>query len=143
MRTNFVFLGLLLSAFSSFAQQGVSNFQIQTDPQSTAAITSAMSEAEVTSALNAISNKVTFVLTLEDAAAAKVHVKFGTDSLGSKFNEIINTNGSELPQGVSVIKNGNEIQITIGLYNGILHYLAAVEIESASGIKSRMYQINH
>lgn len=143
MRTNLFLIGFLLSSFSSFAQQGVTNFQIQTEPQNNVQLTSAMSLQEVTAALNAVTNKVTFILELEDEAAQKVYVKFGADSLGSKFNEVINTDGTNLPQGVSVAKNGTNLRIEIGLFNGVANYLAAVEIESASGRKSRMYQINH
>lgn len=143
MRKNLFLFGFLLSTFSTIAQQGVTNFQVQTEPQSTIQLTSTMSPQEVTAAINAVTNKVSFVIELEDAAATKVHLKFGTDSLGSKFNAIIKTDGTDLPQGVSLTKNGTALRIEIGLFSGIANYLAAVEIEAANGKKSKMYQINH
>ena len=140
----FLFSTFTLFQIISFAQQGVSGFSVVTEAQTSPVLTASMSIQQVKEALNDVTQKVVFVMQLEDSAAAKVHVKLTSDSLSwNKFNEVVNTNGANLSEGVSVIKNGDELRITLGSFSGLANYIAAIEIESASGQKSRMYQINH
>lgn len=126
----------------SQAQQGVAFFRVLTEKQGAANVTPMQIARQDDNALNTITYKVTFCVELEDMKASKLYLRLGNDSLNfNKYNQVINLDGSNLPAGTTLIKNGPQVRICIGNRAGLANFVAEVEVESAAGEKSKKFQI--
>lgn len=143
MKTKFLFSLLLLLGTSTimFSQQGVSNFSLITEPVGTAPITPMMTLQEIKAVTDTLHQRVFFLVTPAAENAAKVYIKLGTDSTFSKINTVVNLDGTGLPSGIAITKNGNQYRIDANIHTGLSEYLAEIEVESIEGIKSRKFRI--
>lgn len=142
MKTKMILLAFVFLGLVSKAQQGITSFKVITNPENTPTITGAMSAAEIEAAKDAINQSVVFSIDLEDAGSAKIYVRLGSDSTAfDKYNQVLNINGTNLPQGTTLTKNGSSLNISLGSFLAMTHYYAEIEVESVGGVKSRKYQI--
>ncbi|MCX6180996.1 MAG: hypothetical protein NT150_03590 [Bacteroidetes bacterium] len=143
MKTKMILMAVILSGFTSMAQQGVTFFRVITTPQSALNLTPMMTPEQADAAINAVSHTVTYVIELESDSLVKAYVKLGADSTYGTYNQVLNLDGSNLPAGTTIEKSGNNVRITLGTFTGLAHYSSQIEIESAKGIKSKKFVIVH
>lgn len=65
----------------------------------------------------------------------KFHIKLGNTEGGKEKAEMtINADGSNLPEGVEIVKKDNVYYLTIGNFNGMSSFYAEVKVETANGV---------
>ena len=144
MKTKIIFFAMMALGLTTMAQQGLNFFKIETEPQGPVLATPIMTIEERDAAINNQALSVVFVIQLADISSAKLHLKLGSDSTAwNKYDQVLNLDGTALPNGTTILRNGIDVRILIGNLTGLAHYNAQVEVESAAGIKSTKFQIIH
>lgn len=81
-------------------------------------------------------NSVTYVLSLTSTVnLLKFHVKLGdTEGGNEKLEVVLNSDGTSLPDGITVEKKENRYYLTLGHFNGMKNFYSEVKVEDTIGV---------
>ncbi len=127
---------------SVFAQDVLGDFSVSSTAVGFSAVTPSMTEVEQQAILDTVPHDLVFTFMVLDPSAVNIRLQLGSARDNwNKFNGTINLNGSALPAGISLEKNGNSYKIVIPKLLGVYHFYASGRLELANGDYSRTYWV--
>ncbi|MFZ9846678.1 MAG: hypothetical protein ACO3EE_00840 [Flavobacteriales bacterium] len=140
-----VLITLVLALFNSsvFAQDILGDFSVSSIPVGSYNLSPNMSDSVQQAILDTVPHNFIFTFLVLDPSAVNIRLQLGTArETWNKFDATINLNGSNLPAGITLEKEGNSYKITIPKLLGVYHFYSSGRLELANGDYSRTHRVS-
>lgn len=129
-----MFMGL-----SAYSQEVLSNFSVSIET-GTFSTTEQLTQHQVDSVVANLPQKFIFVLSIQNPTAVKAAITLNlNNSEVATFNQVLNLDGTNLPEGVTMERFGNDIKVILSNLHGIKQFYATCKLTLANGDSSRTY----
>ena len=129
-----MFMGL-----SAYSQEVLSNFSVSIET-GTFSTTEQLTQHQVDSVVANLPQKFIFVLSIQNPTAVKAAITLNlNNSEVATFNQVLNLDGTNLPEGVTMERFGNDIKVILSNLHCIKQFYDTCKLTLANGDSSRTY----